>query len=65
MAAASPFAFGEFSCYEGRGTYRLVQAEIQQYFREITEDYESAMYGFISWNWHLITVGKEKESRNF
>lgn len=24
----------------------LVQAEIQQYFREITEDYESAMYGF-------------------
>ena len=46
LAAASPFAFGEFSCYEGRGTYRLVQAEIQQYFREITEDYESAMYGF-------------------
>ena len=45
LAAASPFAFGEFSCYEGRGTYRLVQAEIQQYFREITEDMEAACYG--------------------
>ena len=65
LAAASPFAFGEFSCYEGRGTYRLVQAEIQQYFREITEDYNLRCTASISWNWHLITVGKEKESRNF
>ena len=48
------------------GTYRLVQAEIQQYFREITEDYESAMYGFYFLELaDLITVGKEKESRNF
>lgn len=46
LAATNPFAFGEFSCFEGRSSFRLVQAEIQQYFREISEDYERAMYGF-------------------
>lgn len=46
LAATNPFAFGEFSCYEGRSSYRLVQADIQQYFREISADYEAAMYGF-------------------
>ena len=46
LAATNPFAFGEFSCLEGRSSYRLVQAEIRQYFREISGDYESAMYGF-------------------
>lgn len=46
LAALNPFAFGEFSCFEGRSSYRLVQAEIQQYFREISADYEAAMYGF-------------------
>ena len=46
LAATSPFAFGEFSCFEGRSAYRLVQADIQQYFREISSDYEAAMYGF-------------------
>ncbi len=46
LAAVNPFAFGEFSCFAGRNSYRLVQAEIKQYFREISEEYESAMYGF-------------------
>ncbi len=42
-----PFCLRRVFLLRGPGaTYRLVQAEIQQYFREITEDYESAMYGF-------------------
>lgn len=46
LAATNLFAFGVFSCLEGRSSYRLVQAEIQQYFREISADFEAAMYGF-------------------
>ena len=33
LAAASPFAFGKFGVFPGRDTYRLVSAEIQNYFR--------------------------------
>ncbi|MDY3919081.1 MAG: DNA repair protein RecO [Candidatus Limivivens sp.] len=46
LAAASPFAFGQFSLFPGRDAYRLVQAEIQNYFRELSQDFEGAYYGF-------------------
>ncbi|MDO5424970.1 MAG: DNA repair protein RecO [Eubacteriales bacterium] len=46
LAAASPFAFGQFSLYPGRDAYRLYQAEIQHYFRELSQDFEGAYYGF-------------------
>lgn len=45
MACSCPFVFGNFSLYEGRDAYTLVQAEIQNYFREIAQDMEAACYG--------------------
>ena len=41
----SPFVFGTFSLYEGRDAYSLVSVEVQNYFREITENMEAACYG--------------------
>lgn len=45
MAASAPFAFGKFTLYEGRDSYSLLQAEIENYFREIAADMEAACYG--------------------
>ena len=45
MAAAAPFAFGKFLLYEGRDTYTLAGAEVENYFREIAGDMEAACYG--------------------
>ena len=38
MAAANPFAFGQFEVYQGKSTYTAVRAEIQNYFRELSEE---------------------------
>lgn len=46
MGQTNPFAFGEFSLYEGRTSYTLVQANISNYFMEFTTDLEGAYYGF-------------------
>ena len=46
LAAASPFAFGKFGVFPGRDTYRLVSAEIQNYFRELSLDVTGVYYGF-------------------
>lgn len=45
MACSGPFVFGKFALYEGRDAYTLVQSEVENYFREIAEDMESACYG--------------------
>lgn len=45
LAAASPFAFGIFTVYEGRSAYTLVRAEITDYFTGVKEDLETACYG--------------------
>ena len=45
MASYAPFVFGTFSLYEGRDAYSLVSVEVQNYFREITENMEAACYG--------------------
>ena len=44
-ASSAPFVFGTFSLYEGRDAYSLVSVEVQNYFREITENMEAACYG--------------------
>ena len=44
-AAASPFSFGSFRLYEGRNSYTLAEAEIQNYFEELRADYIGACYG--------------------
>lgn len=44
LAAATPFAFGVFTVYEGRNAYTLVQAEISDYFRDVREDMIASCY---------------------
>ena len=45
MAAANAFAFGAFQIYEGRTSYTMSQASIQNYFGELMTDFEGACYG--------------------
>lgn len=45
MAVANAFAFGEFQIYEGRTSYTMSQALIQNYFGELMTDFEGACYG--------------------
>lgn len=44
-AATAPFAFGTFKLYEGKNSYTLAEAEIQNYFEELRTDYIGACYG--------------------
>ena len=46
MGVTSPFAFGEFVLYEGRTSYNIMQANISNYFMELSTDLEGAYYGF-------------------
>lgn len=45
VAAASPFAFGEFKIYEGRTSYNIAEADIRNYFEGLREDFAAACYG--------------------
>lgn len=45
MARTNSFCFGTFKMYEGKSSYTLVDAEINNYFGEFREDPEGAMYG--------------------
>lgn len=46
LAAANPFAFGQFEVYQGKSTYTAVRAEIKNYFRELAEDFDMVCYGY-------------------
>ena len=46
LAAANPFCFGEFELFEGRSAYTLARATIQNYFRELTGEFDATYYGF-------------------
>ena len=46
MGMTNPFTFGEFVLYEGRTSYNVVQANISNYFMELSTDFEGAYYGF-------------------
>lgn len=46
LAATNPFSFGEFELFEGRSSYTIAKATIQNYFRELTEDFDVTYYGF-------------------
>ena len=46
LAATNPFSFGQFELYEGRTSYNLQQVFIQNYFRELADDFTAACYGF-------------------
>lgn len=45
LAASNAFAFGIFYLYEGRNSYTVRQAEIQNYFSGFRTDLEAAWYG--------------------
>lgn len=45
QAAANLFCFGSFEAYEGRTSYTIVRASVQNYFRELTADLELTYYG--------------------
>ena len=38
MGVTTPFAFGEFVLYEGRTSYNIMQANISNYFMELSSD---------------------------
>lgn len=44
-AATNPFSFGSFKLYEGKNSYTVAEAEIQNYFEELMTDYAGACYG--------------------
>ncbi|MCI9144005.1 MAG: DNA repair protein RecO [Lachnospiraceae bacterium] len=44
-AATNPFSFGCFKLYEGKNSYTLAEADIQNYFEELRRDYIGACYG--------------------
>ena len=46
LAATNPFSFGEFELFEGRSSYTVSKATIQNYFRNWTVDFDVAYYGF-------------------
>lgn len=46
MGVTNPFSFGEFLLYEGRSSYNVMQANISNYFMELSADMEGAYYGF-------------------
>lgn len=46
VAAANPFACGQFEIYEGKSSYSIMSFNAKNYFRELTTDPEAAYYGF-------------------
>lgn len=46
LAVCNSFVFGEFSMYEGRSSYNLMQAKVLNYFSELSTDFSGACYGF-------------------
>lgn len=44
-AATNPFSFGTFKVYEGKSSYTVADADIQNYFEELRTDFIGAYYG--------------------
>lgn len=45
-AGSRPFSFGEFTLYQGREAYNVVDIDISNYFDEIATDMDAVYYGF-------------------
>lgn len=43
--ATNPFSFGVFKLYEGKNSYNVAEADIQNYFEALRTDYIGAYYG--------------------
>ena len=46
VSVSRPFAFGQFSLYQGKNSYSLSGAKISNYFEDITKDIVTTYYGF-------------------
>ncbi len=44
-SATNPFSFGIFKLYEGKNSYTVAEADIQNYFEDLRTDYIGAYYG--------------------
>ena len=44
-APANPFSFGTFRLYAGKNSYRIVEADISNYFESLRTDFGGAYYG--------------------
>lgn len=44
-SATNPFSFGIFKLYEGKNSYNVAEADIQNYFEPLRLDFEGAYYG--------------------
>lgn len=45
MASTNPFSFGQFKLYQGKSSYNIVEASIDQYYETLREDFVGAYYG--------------------
>ena len=45
VGVTSPFTFGKFNLYQGRNSYTLQGAEVENYFEELRTDITGAYYG--------------------
>lgn len=45
LAPSQPFAFGQFTLYQGRSSYTVNSADIQNYFEDLRMDLEKVTYG--------------------
>ncbi len=45
-AGCRPFTFGEFTLYQGKTAYNMVDMEISNYFEELATDMDTVYYGF-------------------
>lgn len=64
VAAANPFACGQFEIYEGKSSYSIMSFNAKNYFRELTADPEAAYYGFYFLeicDYYAREFGDEKE----
>lgn len=45
LGACKPFSFGQFTLFEGRTTYNIMSAAIDNYFETLQKDLDSIYYG--------------------
>lgn len=45
MAGTNPFCFGQFKLYQGKTSYNITEASIDQYFESLRDDFVAAYYG--------------------